>query len=97
MPCEPAPGCAHLLPHGSDISYDAPGPFQHPLPLGSKALKTRATPYQHDAQLVFQLFDGGGERWLRYAHLQGCLTKMLFLGQGRSEEHTSELQSRENL
>src|SRR5690606_41697777 len=43
MPCEPAPGCAHLLPHGSDISYDAPGPFQHPLPLGSKALKTRAT------------------------------------------------------
>ena len=50
-------GCPHLLPHGTAVPHDAPGPLQYPVALRREPLKTGPAVDQQDTQRLLQLLE----------------------------------------
>jgi hypothetical protein len=60
-------------------------PRRAPVDLRRESLKAGAALHQHDAELVFQLLDGGRQSRLRDAEIFGGAAKMLRARQSNEE------------
>ena len=73
---------AQLMLERIAIAEDAVGPVEHPLALGGKSLEPLAAFDDGNAELGFELADGGGKSRLRDIAALGGAAEMLLARQG---------------